>query len=53
MKAFLYGMDCVFNTVVPLPQFPPHLAFCLGEVFAWVVVICTFLFTTVAVVGAL
>lgn len=53
MKAFFDGMDCVFSTVVPLPKFPPHLAFHLGVAFAYLVVICTFLFAIVLIGVAL
>lgn len=52
MKSFFYGLDSVFNTVVPLPEIPAHLAYGLGKAFGILCVVSGFVFTIVAIVQA-
>lgn len=53
MKSFFYGLDSVFNTVVPLPEIPEHLAYGLGKAFGILCVVSGFVFTVVAIFQAL
>lgn len=53
MKSFFYGLDSVFNTVVPLPEIPEHLAYGLGKAFGILCVASGFVFSIVAIFQAL
>lgn len=53
MKSFFYGLDSAFNTVVPLPEIPEHLAYGLGKAFGILCVVSGFVFTIGAISQAL